>query len=159
MDHSSTIRPVTRRGTPPGLTPERMAPKRIVEPRRQESAKKDFLTDVKTLRKRARQHIERGAVTEGYSADRETVLKLLNEALATEIVCVLRYKRHYFMASGIHAQSVAAEFLAARERGAGARRPDRGAHRAARRRAELLARRARRRAATPSTSRATTWST
>ncbi|MDX6559522.1 MAG: bacterioferritin [Blastocatellia bacterium] len=72
---------------------------------------KPFLTDVKTLRERARQHIERGAVTEGYSADRETVIKILNEALATEIVCVLRYKRHYFMASGIHAESVAAEFL------------------------------------------------
>ncbi len=74
-------------------------------------AKKPFLTDVRTLRKRAREHIEQGAVTKGYRAKRETVLKLLNEALATEIVCVLRYKRHYFMASGIHAQSVAAEFL------------------------------------------------
>jgi bacterioferritin len=74
-------------------------------------AKKDFLTDVKTLRERARQHIERGAVTDGYSADRETVLKLLNEALATELICVLRYKRHYFMASGLQAQSVAQEFL------------------------------------------------
>lgn len=70
-----------------------------------------FLSDIKTLRERARHHIERGAVTAGYSADRETVLKLLNEALATELVCILRYKRHYFMASGIHAQSVAAEFL------------------------------------------------
>jgi bacterioferritin len=55
--------------------------------------------------------MENGAVTQGYSADRETVVKLLNEALATEIVCVLRYKRHYFMASGIHAEGVAAEFL------------------------------------------------
>jgi bacterioferritin len=72
---------------------------------------KPFLTDIKTLRERARQHIEQGAVTEGYSADRETVIKVLNEALATEIVCVLRYKRHYFMASGINAESVAAEFL------------------------------------------------
>src|SRR5688500_1968663 len=70
-----------------------------------------FLTDVKTLRERARQHIEQGAVTPGYTATRETVIKLLNEARATEIVCVLRYKRHYFMASGIHAQSVAGEFL------------------------------------------------
>ncbi|WNM60198.1 ferritin-like domain-containing protein [Candidatus Nitrospira neomarina] len=70
-----------------------------------------FLTDVQTLRKRAREHMEKGAVTPGYSADRDTVIKLLNEALATEIVCVLRYKRHYYMASGIHAQSVAAEFL------------------------------------------------
>src|SRR5882672_1315181 len=72
---------------------------------------KPFLTDVKTLRERARQHIEKGAVTEGYKADRETVIKVLNEALATEIVCVLRYRRHYFMASGIHAEGVAAEFL------------------------------------------------
>jgi bacterioferritin len=71
----------------------------------------EFLTDIKTLRERARQHIEKGAVTENYKADRETVIRLLNEALATEIVCVLRYKRHYFMASGIHAQAVAAEFL------------------------------------------------
>jgi bacterioferritin len=74
-------------------------------------ANKPFLTDIKTLRERARQHIEQGAVTEGYSADRKTVIKILNESLATEIVCVLRYKRHYFMASGIHAESVAAEFL------------------------------------------------
>ena len=74
-------------------------------------ADKPFLTDIKTLRERARQHIEQGAVTAGYSADRETVIKVLNEALATEIVCVLRYKRHYFMASGIHAEGVAAEFL------------------------------------------------
>lgn len=72
---------------------------------------KPFLTDIKTLRERARKHIEKGAVTAGYSADRETVIKLLNEALATEIVCVLRYRRHHFMASGINAESVAAEFL------------------------------------------------
>ena len=69
------------------------------------------LSDIQTLRKRARQNIEEGAVTEGYAAEREAVVKMLNEALATEIVCVLRYKRHYFMASGIHAASVAAEFL------------------------------------------------
>jgi len=74
-------------------------------------ADKPFLTDIKTLRERARQHIENGAVTQGYSADRETVIKLLNEALATEIVCTLRYRRHYFMASGINAESVATEFL------------------------------------------------
>jgi len=71
---------------------------------------KPFLSDIKTLRERARQHIEQGAVTEGYRADRETILKILNEALATEIVCVLRYKRHFFVASGINAQSVADEF-------------------------------------------------
>ena len=74
-------------------------------------ADKPFLTDIKTLRERARKHIEKGAVTEGYTADRGTVIKLLNEALATELVCVLRYKRHYFMANGIQADSVAAEFL------------------------------------------------
>jgi bacterioferritin len=70
-----------------------------------------FLTDVKTLRQRARQHIEEGAVTAGYGGNTETAIKVLNEALATEIVCVLRYKRHYFMAKGIHAGPVAEEFL------------------------------------------------
>ncbi|HYG54805.1 MAG TPA: ferritin-like domain-containing protein [Burkholderiales bacterium] len=70
-----------------------------------------FLSDIQTIRKRAREHITAGAVTPGYSADRDTVVKLLNEALATEIVCVLRYKRHYFMAQGIHAEGVASEFL------------------------------------------------
>ncbi|MDH5526239.1 MAG: ferritin-like domain-containing protein [Nitrospirota bacterium] len=73
--------------------------------------KKPFLTDVKTLRERARMHIEQGAVTDSYGADRQVVVRLLNEALATEIVCVLRYRRHHFMAAGINAQSVAAEFL------------------------------------------------
>ena len=70
-----------------------------------------FLTDIQTLRKRARQHIDEGSVTSGYSADREFVLKLLNDSLATELVCVLRYRRHHFMARGIHSQSVAQEFL------------------------------------------------
>ena len=70
-----------------------------------------FLSDIQTLRKRAREHIAQGAVTPGYNADRSVVLRLLNEALATEIICVLRYKRHYFMAQGIHAEGVAAEFL------------------------------------------------
>jgi bacterioferritin len=70
-----------------------------------------FLTDVQELRARARRHIEQGAVTEGYRPDRDTVVRILNEALATEIVCVLRYKRHYFMAAGIHAKAVADEFL------------------------------------------------
>ncbi len=70
----------------------------------------EFLSDIQTLRKRAREHIAQGAVTPGYHADRETVVKLLNEALATEIICTLRYKRHYFMAQGIHAEAVAAEF-------------------------------------------------
>jgi len=71
----------------------------------------EFLSDVKELRRRARQHIEDGTVTQGYGADPEKVVAVLNEALATEIVCVLRYKRHYFMAQGIHAQAVAQEFL------------------------------------------------
>ena len=70
-----------------------------------------FLSDIETIRRRARQHIENGAVTQGYRGDRETVIKLLNEALATELVCVLRYKRHYYAANGIHAQVVADEFL------------------------------------------------
>jgi bacterioferritin len=74
-------------------------------------AQTPFLSDIQTLRQRAREHIERGAVTAGYKADRDTVVRLLNEALATEIVCVLRYKRHFFMASGINADSVAQEFL------------------------------------------------
>lgn len=70
-----------------------------------------FVSDIEELRRRARQHMEMGAVTSGYSADRETVIRILNEVLATEIVCVLRYKRHYYMATGIHAQAVAEEFL------------------------------------------------
>src|SRR5260221_13253523 len=70
-----------------------------------------FPSDLQTLRKRSREHITQGAVTPGYHADRSVVLKLLNEALATEIICTLRYKRHYFMAKGIHAEGVAAEFL------------------------------------------------
>jgi bacterioferritin len=70
-----------------------------------------FLTDVQTLRRRAREHMEQGAVTPGYGADRETVIKVLNEALATELVCNLRYRRHYFMAAGINAKAAADEFL------------------------------------------------
>ncbi|WP_256830589.1 bacterioferritin [Pseudomonas sp. Pse1] len=69
------------------------------------------LSDVNTLRQRARIHVENGAVTEGYSANREEVLRLLNESLATELVCVLRYKRHYFMAEGLKAAVAADEFL------------------------------------------------
>lgn len=69
------------------------------------------LSDVQTLRQRARRNIEEGAVTEGYHADRQTVLRLLNESLATELVCYLRYKRHYFMATGLKASVAAAEFL------------------------------------------------
>ncbi|MFN0317606.1 MAG: bacterioferritin [Burkholderiales bacterium] len=70
------------------------------------------LSDIQSLRKRARKNIEEGAVTEGYGADRKAVIGLLNGALATELVCVLRYKRHYFMARGINSEPVKAEFLA-----------------------------------------------
>lgn len=70
-----------------------------------------FLTDIKTLRERARANMRNGAVTETYGADREAVITILNEALATEIVCVLRYKHHYYMASGLSAETVAQEFL------------------------------------------------
>jgi bacterioferritin len=68
------------------------------------------LSSIATLRQRAREHLEKGAVTESYGADRETVLRLLNEALATEIVCTLRYRRHFFMANGIHAEGIKEEF-------------------------------------------------
>jgi bacterioferritin len=75
-------------------------------------AKEDpFVTDVKSIRARARKHIEQGAITDSYAADRAIVVKLLNEALATELVCILRYRRHHFMAAGINANAVAAEFL------------------------------------------------
>lgn len=73
--------------------------------------KNSFLSDISEIRRRARQHIEDGAVTDSYKGDRKTVLRVLNEALATEIVCVLRYKRHHYMAKGIHSQAVAEEFL------------------------------------------------
>jgi bacterioferritin len=78
---------------------------------REEKTMKEFLSDVKELRRRARQHLEQGPVTHGYKADPKKVIAVLNEVLATELVCVLRYKRHYHMASGIHAESVAKEFL------------------------------------------------
>lgn len=69
-----------------------------------------FLSDVQSLRYRARQEIERGPITNTYGADVERVIDVLNQALATELVCVLRYKRHYFMAQGLDAAGVAAEF-------------------------------------------------
>jgi bacterioferritin len=71
----------------------------------------EFLSDVKTLRERARQNMMNGAVTEGYKADREQVIKVLNDVLATELVCTLRYRRHYYMASGINSEAVKDEFL------------------------------------------------
>jgi bacterioferritin len=76
-----------------------------------ESMTADSMTDVKTLRERARKNLTEGAVTEGYPADREEIIVLLNAALATEIVCTLRYRRHYFMANGMNAEAVKAEFL------------------------------------------------
>jgi bacterioferritin len=71
----------------------------------------EFLTDIETLRARARQQIDEGPITESYGADRGRVISVLNEALATELVCVLRYKRHFFMAEGINASNAASEFL------------------------------------------------
>jgi bacterioferritin len=76
-----------------------------------ESMTADSMTDVKTLRERARKNLNEGAVTEGYPADREEIVVLLNAALATEIVCTLRYRRHYFMANGMNAEAVKTEFL------------------------------------------------
>lgn len=70
-----------------------------------------FLSDVQELRRRARANIDRGALTDSYELDANTVCDILNQALATEIVCVLRYKRHYYMASGLNKDAVAAEFL------------------------------------------------
>jgi bacterioferritin len=71
----------------------------------------EFLSDIQTLRDRARKKIEEGPITSAYGADQDRVIQVLNEALATEIVCYLRYKRHYFTARGIHSQAVVGEFL------------------------------------------------
>src|SRR4051794_14383265 len=76
----------------------------------QPNPEQPFLSDIQEIRRRARQHMEKGAVTEGYKADLKTVQRVLNEALATELVCVLRYKRHQFMAAGLNATGVADEF-------------------------------------------------
>jgi len=70
-----------------------------------------FVADLQEIRRRAREHMEKGAVTAGYKGDKEEIIKLLNDALATELVCVLRYKRHYFMAQGISAEPIAQEFM------------------------------------------------
>lgn len=75
------------------------------------SNNKPFLSDVKELRRRARENIEKGAVTESYKGDARQVCEILNQALATEIVCVLRYKRHFYTAKGLNKDAVAAEFL------------------------------------------------
>jgi bacterioferritin len=76
-----------------------------------EKKMKDFVADMKVIRERARKDIEDGAVTGNYQANRESVIKVLNDALATEIVCVLRYRRHYFTARGIHSKAIAEEFM------------------------------------------------
>lgn len=70
-----------------------------------------FQADIEAIRKRAREKMDDGAVTGAYKADRNKVIEVLNEALATELVCTMRYRNHYYMASGIHAEAVAAEFL------------------------------------------------
>lgn len=72
---------------------------------------KEFLTDVKVLRDKARQNIDKGPITDAYGADLERVVFVLNQSLATELVCVLRYKRHYFTAQGLNAQAAAEEFM------------------------------------------------
>lgn len=100
---SAPIRPRPARVAPAG-------PGILFKEKRQAMENPTLITDIQTIRDRARKHIEDGAVTDGYRADRETVLKLLNEALATEIVCNLRYRRHYFMAMGMHSEGVRAEF-------------------------------------------------
>jgi bacterioferritin len=73
---------------------------------------KPFQTDLEAIRRRARDKMSDGAITGAYTADRDAVVNVLNEVLATENVCVLRYNSHYYKASGIHAQPIAAEFLA-----------------------------------------------
>lgn len=72
---------------------------------------KEFVSDIEGIRRRAREHMSEGAVTQGYTADRTRVIQVLNEVLATELVCVLRYKRHYYMADGLNSESVKQEFL------------------------------------------------
>jgi bacterioferritin len=79
--------------------------------KRESDTMKEFLTDIETLRKRARANMKKGPVTDAYGADLERVIFVLNQALATELVCVLRYKRHYFTAQGLNAQPAAEEFL------------------------------------------------
>jgi bacterioferritin len=71
----------------------------------------EFIADLAKIKERARKHMEQGAITENYKADLKAVIAVLNDVLATELVCVLRYRRHYYMASGINAESIRAEFL------------------------------------------------
>jgi bacterioferritin len=86
-------------------------PAHVINPTEDPMTQKPFMTDVASIRQHAREHIADGAVTAGYPADRETVVKLLNDALATELVCTLRYRRHHFMAKGIQSKAIAEEFL------------------------------------------------
>ena len=88
-----------------------MAAPNTQDKQREQERKSAFISDIKTIRERARQQIEKGAVTPSYGSGAEALCELLNEALATEIVCVLRYKRHYYMAEGVHSEGVKAEFL------------------------------------------------
>jgi bacterioferritin len=107
VDRTAPSQPSSRPAVPPrpaaGAGPSAPAPSAS-------SGNGAFLTDVRAIRERARRHLLEGAVTEGYRARKDAVVKLLNDALATEIVCVLRYKRHAFTAKGIHAEPVVAEF-------------------------------------------------
>lgn len=84
---------------------------RNIKPKEKSLNESGFIEEIGAIRQRARKHIEKGAVTNSYKGDRNAVISLLNDALATELVCVLRYRRHHFMATGIDAQAVAAEFL------------------------------------------------
>ncbi|MCD6674613.1 MAG: bacterioferritin [Burkholderiaceae bacterium] len=95
MPHKSTARSSSATGSPPASS----------------GSSSPFVQDVEALRRRARENMECGAITQSYGADRQAVVEVLNAALATEIVCVLRYKRHYFMAQGIASESVKTEFL------------------------------------------------
>lgn len=100
-----STKPVSKIGSP------KPSAHKSAEPSPSSKNASPFVSDIAAIRARARKHIEDGAITDSYTADRHAVIKLLNEALATEIVCVLRYKRHYFMASGLMADAVKAEFL------------------------------------------------
>src|SRR4051812_25951717 len=98
-------------GVPRNTSPRSISRRTRMSVVPQSPGQKPPLTDVQTLRDQARRHIEEGAVTENYGANREKVLQLLNEALATELVCVLRYRHDYFMARGVNSKAAADEFL------------------------------------------------
>jgi bacterioferritin len=109
---STEHRVAAQHGRRRGLPPRRRRGHAVSSGRTYADGMADFLTDVVTLRERARAEIEKGPITEAYGADRERVIQVLNEALATEIVCWMRYKRHYFTAKGSPAaEPIAAELL------------------------------------------------